>query len=41
MTLRKLANDGKTIDKMLLSESVITQPAYHYFGEEEMMVELT
>jgi hypothetical protein len=41
MTLRKLVNDGKTIERMLLSESVITLPAYHYFGEEEMMVELT
>ena len=36
MTLRKLVNDGKTIERMLLSESVITKPAYHFFGEEEM-----
>ena len=40
MTLRKLINDRKTVEKMLQTEYVIGQPAHQYFGIEEMTAEL-
>ena len=40
MTLRKLINDEKTVERMLHSEFVIGYPAHHYFGAEEMTAEL-
>ena len=40
MTLRKLVNDQKTVERMLQTKYVIGQPAHNYFGIEEMTEEL-
>ena len=41
MTLRKLANSNVTVMKMIESENLISLPAHLYFGEDELMNEVT
>ena len=40
MTLGKLINEKRTVENMLQTEGMINQPAFLYFGKEELEEEV-